>query len=527
MKKLLAMTLALTMLLTTGCSAAPVVPETTAPAQSSQTPVQGQEAQNTQVVDIVLNGQNVTVGGRKATQEGTVYLSRDIVYYEEKTHYESGNPYGEGTEEDMHSAQEAAEHLVVNITQPGTYRLSGNLDKGQIRIDLGEDVKKDPKAVVNLILDGVDISCTVAPAIVFRNVYECDGKRKEDNATPDVDTTAAGANLILAEGSSNLINGSYVAKIFKDQENEKKLVKQDGAIYSYMSMNIYGPGRLEVNAQNEGIGTEMHLTIYSGDILIRSQNDGINTNEDGVSVTTILDGSVTIMAGLGEEGDGIDSNGFLVIRGGTVLSSANPRSDAGLDSDLGSFIHGGTVVAMGAAMDWAESDSEQVTINLQFVQQQTGAIRICREDGTDVFSFNPAADAYLSTITRTYQGMIISCPDFQVGDGYHVFVDGVQMAYTGTDVMMGPGGMGGFPGQWGPGGGGGRPGPGEGETIPGPDDMPDPPEGDFTIPPQPGQDRPNQPQGGPGGFPGQPGEPQSLFFMQDKVNFFSGVKPTE
>jgi hypothetical protein len=516
------MTLALTMLLTTGCSAAPAVPETTAPSQNSQLPVQGQEAQNTQVVDIVLNGQNVTVGGRKATQEGAVYLSRDIVYYEEKTHYESGNPYGEGREADMHSAQEAAEHLVVNITQPGTYRLSGNLDKGQIRIDLGEDAKKDPNAVVNLILDGVDISCTVAPAIVFRNVYECDGKRNADNATPDVDTTAAGANLILAEGSSNLINGSYVAKIFKDQENEKKLVKQDGAIYSYMSMNIYGPGRLEVNAQNEGIGTEMHLTIHSGDILIRSQNDGINTNEDGVSVTTILDGSVIIMAGLGEEGDGIDSNGFLVIRGGTVLSSANPRSDAGLDSDLGSFIHGGTVVAMGAAMDWAESDSEQVTINLQFAQTCSGNIRIAREDGTEVFSFDPTGVVGLAELNRSYQGMIISCPEFQVGEGYYIFLDGVQMAYTGTDVMMGPGGMGGFPGSWQGGEGG----------VPGPDDMPEPPEGDFEIPPQPGQQMPGQtqgqpPQGGPGGFPGQPGEPQSLFFMQDKVNFFSGVKPVE
>ena len=527
MKKLLAMTLALTMLLTTGCSTAPAVLETTAPAQSSQTPVQGQETQNTQVVDIVLNGQNVTVGGHKPTQEGTVYLSRDIVYYEEKTHYESGNPYGEGREADMHSAQEAAEHLVVNITQPGTYRLSGKLDKGQIRIDLGEDAKKDPKAVVNLILDGADITCTVGPAILFRNVYECDGGRNEENATPDVDTTAAGANLILAEGSSNLINGSYVAKIFKDQENEKKLVKQDGAIYSYMSMNVYGPGRLEVNAENEGVDTEMHLTIHSGDLLIRAQNDGINTNEDNVSVTTILGGSVTILAGLGEEGDGIDSNGYLVIRGGTVLSSANPRSDAGLDSNLGSFIHGGTVVAMGAAMDWAESESAQVTINLQFAQTCSGNIRIAREDGTEVFSFDPTGVVGLAELNRSYQGMIISCPEFQVGEGYYIFLDGVQMAYTGTDVMMGPGGMGGFPGQWGPGGGGERPGPGEGETIPGPDDMPDPPEGDFTIPPQPGQDRPNQPQGGPGGFPSQPGEPQSLFFMQDKVNFFSGVKPME
>ncbi len=523
MKKMLALTLVLAMLVSSGCTAAPASSETTVPhgQEVSQNPTQGLRDGDTDVVNIVLAGQNVTVGGAEATQEGTVYLSRDIVYYEEKTHYESGNPYGEGTEADMHTAQEAAEHLVVNITQPGTYRLSGNLDKGQIRVDLGEDAKKDPKAVVNLILDGVDISCTVAPAIVFRNVYECDKKRNEDNATPDVDTTAAGANLILAEGSRNIVSGAYVAKIFKDQEKEKKLWKQDGAIYSYMSLNVYGPGSLELNAQNEGLGSEMHLTIHSGDILIQSQNDGINTNEDGVSVTTILGGYLRILAGLGEEGDGIDSNGYLVIRGGTVIASANPRSDAGLDSSMGSFIHGGTVIALGAAMDWAESDSDQVTMNLQFDRACSPNIQITLEDGTEVFSFDPSRYPDLSGLARSYHGMILSCPEFQVEEGYHVFVDGLQMAYTGTDVMMGSGGMGGFPGPWQPGEG----------NVPGPGDMPEPPEGDFETPPQPGQDMPQQPQGnppegGPNGM-GQNGDIRILFFMQDKVNFFSGVTPME
>jgi hypothetical protein len=122
-------------------------------------------------------------------------------------------------------------------------------------------------------------------------------------------------------------------------------------------MNVFGPGKLTLNAANEGIGTELHLTVNGGDITVLSQNDGINTNEDDVSVTTVNAGMLRIVAGLGAEGDGIDSNGYLVINGGTVISSAKPASDAGLDSDLGSFIHGGTVIALGSSMDWAESDS--------------------------------------------------------------------------------------------------------------------------------------------------------------------------
>lgn len=534
MKKVLALALSAALLLS-GCGQASqttpsdVIPETTVPeATEVVKPITGS------VVDIRLNGQDVTVSG---DTQGVV-TSRDIIYYENRTEYESGFPYGDGEEWEMHSREEAAEHLVVNITAPGTYRLSGKLDKGQIRIDLGEDAYADPNAVVDLILDGVDITCTVGPAILFRNVYECDGSWSADTAKPNVDTSAAGANLILAENSKNIVNGSHVAKIYKDAEGEKKLVKQDGAVYSYMSMNVYGPGSMTINADNEGLDTELHLTIFGGDIAIRAGNDGINTNEDGVSVTAIHGGTLRILAGLAEEGDGIDSNGYLVIYGGTVISSAHPAADAGLDSDLGSFIHGGTVIALGSAMDWAESDSGQVTMNLQFAQAMSGDIRITHEDGTEIFSFDPASDPVLGVTPRNYQGVIVSCPQLQVGEGYHVFVGGVQMAYTGTDVMMGPGGFG--PGGQPPEGGFGIPGDRE--------DMPDPPEGEFTIPPQPPEDMDPMPQGTPpqdgppqdgapqdgppqnppGGFgtPGQQqGDPQTLFLMVDAVNFFTGLIP--
>ena len=208
MKRLLALTLAASLLLT-GCG----IPKETTPSESTPetTVPQVTEAVKEitgEIVDIRLDGQNITVTGGG---EG-VYTSRDIIYYENKTEYPSGNPYGDGDAWEMHSREEAEGHLVVNITAPGSYRLSGKLDKGQIRIDLGEDAKKDPNAVVNLILDGAEITCTVAPAIVFRNVYEC-GSSSEKKASPNVDTTTAGANLILAENSKNIVNGSHVAKI--------------------------------------------------------------------------------------------------------------------------------------------------------------------------------------------------------------------------------------------------------------------------------------------------------------------------
>lgn len=173
---------------------------------------------------ISLSDEGITVNGGEETD--AVYTSHDIVYYEDRDTYDSGNPYGEGTDADKHTAEEADAHTVVNITAPGAYRISGTLSAGQLRIDLGDGAYEDPDAVVELILDGADITCTVAPAILFQNVYECDGNWDADNASSNVDTTAAGAVLVL-EGE-NTVNGSYVARIYKDKEGEKKLWKQDG-----------------------------------------------------------------------------------------------------------------------------------------------------------------------------------------------------------------------------------------------------------------------------------------------------------
>lgn len=498
------------------------------------------ETENT----IAISDREIKLNGEIVADEGDVFVSNDIIYYEDKEAYESGNPYGEGEVRDRHTKEEALPHTVLNITKSGAYRISGNLTKGQIRVDLGADAKENPDAVVELILDNANITCTVAPAILFMNVYECDGNWSVDSATFDVDTASAGANLILADKSENNINGSYVAKIFKDTDEEKKLYKQDGAIYSYMSMNVFGGGKLNLTAANEGLDTELHLTINGGEINIFAQNDGINTNEDGVSVTTINGGNVNIVAGLGEEGDGIDSNGWLVINGGTVISSANPIADAGLDSDLGSFINGGTVIALGSTMDWPESDSEQVAMNLQFNKMQSGEDAIVIKDKNEKIVF-----AYCPTKSdRGYRGAVISVPDFKVNEEYLLYIggtllgsernnlyyevkeytDGIKQGYYSSDLAKGhrpPNGMKpeGFPEMP------------DGERPPMPPDgeMPDfsdkmPPEDIKGERPKPSEgidektfDGNFSPMHGEENIDGK--EQKTGFVMSDKVNLFTGV----
>lgn len=164
---------------------------------------------------------------------------------------------------------------------------------------------------------------------------------------------------------------------------QKKARKTDGAFYSYVSMNVTGgaegSGVLNITSTFEGLDAELHLTVNGG--------------------------SLHILAGLGSEGDGIDSNGYVVINGGTV-------------------------VALGASMDWAESDGSenagQAAVNLSFSQRQSTdeAIVITDTDGKVVFAYDPDKDEVAESNARWYSGAILSAPGLSVGGEYYIYVGG-------------------------------------------------------------------------------------------------------
>ena len=382
-------------------------------------------------IDIDISDDKITANGRTVYKTiSNIYISNDVVYYEDKDFYESGRPYGLGTDSDKHSAEEAAEVTVLNIMQAGTYRLHGKLSNGQIRIDLSKRARENANAVVTLIFDGLDVNCDIAPAIIFKNVFECDLNENPELAASDVDTSKAGANIIIADGSVNNISGSHVAKIFKDKKGEKKQWKQDGTIYSYMSMNIYGEpensGILNVTSDFEGISTEKHITINGGNIFIVAQNDGINVNNE-CSVAAINGGNMRIMAGLSEDGgDGIDSNGWIVTNGGTTVSVGHRLTDSGMDDEKACYLNGGTFVSFGSMVDWAELDSKQACFNLQFKEDisTSRAITITDKGGNIVFCYDLSDDEILSPYPSRRMGVVISSPNFSVGDTYNIYLGG-------------------------------------------------------------------------------------------------------
>ena len=436
----------------------------TSEPQSTNTEDASDSSENqTEECKIELSDDGILVDGEAIStdSESAVYAGADIVYYKEG----QDSTYGAGNEDDGHSEEEAAEHTVVTITKAGTYRVSGTLSKGQIAIDLGEDSRDDESAVVNLILDNADITCTVASGIVVYNAYEC-GSDDTETATKDVDTTNAGVHIILADDSENTVNGSHVAKIYKegttqedvDAGNAKKQWKFDAAIDSLVSIAFdaeeEGTGTLAVNSDNEGIETSLHLTINGGTITINSNDDAINANEDGVSVITINGGVLTCNAGGGQEGDGIDSNGWIVINDGFIVSAASATSpDSGVDSDNGIYINGGTVLASGNMYDEVSEDSEQAFVALNFASSvEAGQMFALKNaDGEIVTAFSAAND---------FQTLVYSSSELTDGD-YTLYeissADGVAVSGLYTEVtsvsdevqLQGSKGAGGFGGMGG------------------------------------------------------------------------------
>lgn len=338
--------------------------------------------------------------GEKPETDAAVYIDHELYYYPElpesgfqKVKYDGEDEwayyYTDGVHNDyifatlpclrntfpsdmMHSPEEAAKNKVLHITQPGIYVLEGTWN-GQIRVDLSseEDTFTDENAKVTIVLDGVDINCTVAPGILFSSAYECDNRwESRESWSSDADISNTGVSVIVADRTENNVRGTNVFRMlktkYKDENStdavkeQKKMRKIDAAFYSCVSMKIdgeeEGSGKLTVTSGFEGMDSELHLEILGGNIVIESQDDGMNVNENHVSVIKFSGGNVTLNAAQGEEGDGVDSNGYIVLNGGSVSVNGVVPPDSALDSEDGVYYRSGSVVIDGQQQSY-EADS--------------------------------------------------------------------------------------------------------------------------------------------------------------------------
>ena len=203
-------------------------------------------------------------------------------------------------------------------------------------------------------------------------------------------------------------------------------------------------GTLNVNSDYEGLDSEMHLLINSGTINVTADDDGINVNEDNMSVFYLEGGTVTVKS---SGGDGIDSNGYVVATGGKLYISAGSTAigaagESGIDADK--YVE----ITDNAAYYWAQAGStnwtlqnsysgtsenapQQTTTNQETTTQQQTTTQSNTESATDsngnktTVTFQATtSDTKLGDRTvdeRTAAGVAASGTNFKVLSGYNDF----------------------------------------------------------------------------------------------------------
>lgn len=180
---------------------------------------------------------------------------------------------------------------VITFTQDGTYLIKGDLDDGQIVVDLPGESDK-----IQLVLDGVNVTNGSSAGIYVKNADK--------------------VFVTTTEGSKN--NFSVTGEFVQTDDNNV-----DGAIYSKDDIVFNGEGALKVSSESgHGIVSKNDLKITSGTYEIASGSKALQ----GKDMVGIAGGTINIDAGT----DGIDSVNVVMYDGDMDITAG----DEGINADV-------------------------------------------------------------------------------------------------------------------------------------------------------------------------------------------------
>ena len=267
----------------------------------------------------------------------------------------------------------------VKITEAGSYIITGSTSDGMIIVEASEEDD------VQLILRDVSITSATSAAIYVISADEV---------------------YITLEGENYLTNGGSFEAIDENDIDAVIYAKDDLTINGSGSLTISSPaghgivckddmviasGTFDITASEDGINTNESLAIVDCDMTVNSGDDAVHTDgmlqidggsfnitaaeglegtyivinggkinisasDDGINAAQKSDaytptveingGEITIVMGQGDT-DGIDSNGNIVINGGTV----DITGQSAVDCDGTAALNGGTLIINGEETD--------------------------------------------------------------------------------------------------------------------------------------------------------------------------------
>lgn len=267
--------------------------------------------------------------------------------------------------------------------------------------DSGDDTASDSAKGIKA---GVDIT-------INGGIFTCD--------TSD-DTIHSNSSITINNGTMTLASG-------------------DDGIHSDTVLSVNG-GEIEITKSYEGMESA-GICVNEGKITLRADDDGINAA--GGSAASAMGGrpGQNPFSGAGDyemvfnggtvlvyaAGDGLDSNGKIVINGGRLwIEGPTDGGNSAIDYESGLEINGGTLFAAGSAgMAEAPTGGSQYSLMINFdsVLQQGTEVTVRDSEGTGILSSTPG---------RIYQSVIFSSPDLQKGNTYDILIN--EELYTSVSV---------------------------------------------------------------------------------------------
>lgn len=222
----------------------------------------------------------------------------------------------------------------------------------------GNDSETGNDASSNSTAENAVIKCKDGSQVVLCGtgelILQANGKNgiksgASTEAEGDASLTIRELTLTIDAPVNDAVNAESILNV---ESGTLEISAGDDALHSDGELNIGADGTdgpsISVTSCYEGLeGTVVN--IFSGDIDLQSTDDCINAADsdqpNGDFQINITGGSITASA---SNGDGFDSNGDLIISGGSVaVWTANAADNEPLDADGTVTISGGTVLAAG------------------------------------------------------------------------------------------------------------------------------------------------------------------------------------
>lgn len=255
--------------------------------------------------------------------------------------------------------------------------------------------------------------------------------------TADTDSAAeTSAKGLKAGGALNILGGTITVDSSDDSLHSNGSIDISGGVITAKSgddgahadsdLTVSG-GTVDIQKSYEGL-EGLNIYISGGEIGVTASDDGLNAaggSDTGLSDRYGRDGFaesggsylLEISGGIikvDASGDGLDSNGDLVVSGGEIYVSG-PTNGGNGAIDIGDFgstaqITGGIVVAAGAAgmeVGFDESSTQyNVLHNLSSSAAAGTEFTVADADGNVLISYTP---------DKSYQSVVFSCPELAEG----------------------------------------------------------------------------------------------------------------